>query len=140
MGLESLLQVDLKKLVEKIGKTCGVDLPESVTEAYLDGERDLLFLRFEEPEGVEVAEPLPTRTPAFLLTEEDTGKVTALEVVGARAAGRAEAPRRARPRRGSPAERRGGPTTAAAARFASGELKAARNPEARLYGARQTPP
>jgi uncharacterized protein YuzE len=81
--LESLLQVDLRKLLGKIGEARGAKLPEKVVEAYLDAERDLLFIRFKEPEGVEVAEPLPTETPAFLFTDERTGEVTALEVVGA---------------------------------------------------------
>jgi hypothetical protein len=83
MGLESLLQVDLRKLLEKVGEARGAKLPERVVEAYLDGERDLLFVRFKEPEEAEVAEPLPTETPAFLFTDERTGEATALEVVGA---------------------------------------------------------
>ena len=83
VGLESLLQVDLRKLLGKIGEARGAKLPEKVVEAHLDAERDLLFVRFREPEGVEVAEPLPTKTPTFLFTDERTGEVTALEVVGA---------------------------------------------------------
>ena len=83
VSLESLLQVDLRKLLGKIGEARGAKLPEKVVEAYLDAERDLLFVRFKEPEGAEVAEPLPTETPTFLFTDERTGEVTALEVVGA---------------------------------------------------------
>jgi hypothetical protein len=83
VGLESLLQVDLKKLLERIEEACGVKLPKRVVEAYLDGEHDLLFLRFKEPENTEVAEPPPTETPTFLFTDEHTGETTALEVLGA---------------------------------------------------------
>ena len=83
VGLESLLQVDLRRLLERIGEARGAKLPEKVVEAYLDAERDLLFVRFKEPEGAEVAEPLPTETPAFLFADERTGEVTALEIIGA---------------------------------------------------------
>jgi hypothetical protein len=48
----------------------------------LDTKHDLLFIRFREPRGVEVGEPLPLKMPVTLFTEEDTGEVTALEVIG----------------------------------------------------------
>jgi len=59
-----------------------VKLPRDVIMTYLDTEHDLLFIRFREPRGVEVGEPLPLKTPVTLFTEEDTGEVTALEVIG----------------------------------------------------------
>jgi hypothetical protein len=85
MGLRVLpaRRLSLRRLLERLEEVCGVKLPGSVAEAYVDWERDLLFVRFKEPSGPEVGEPLPTRTPAFLLTDEHTGEVTALEALGA---------------------------------------------------------
>jgi hypothetical protein len=84
MGLRVLpaRRLSLRRLLERLEEVCGVKLPGSVAEAYVDWERDLLFVRFREPSGPEVGEPLPTRTPATLFTDERTGEVTALEVVG----------------------------------------------------------
>ena len=82
MGLESLLRADLGKLLERIGEARGAKLPEKVVEAYLDAERDLLFVRFKKPSGPEVGEPLPTKAFVTLFTEESTGEITALEAIG----------------------------------------------------------
>jgi hypothetical protein len=65
-----------------IEERTGVKLPRDIIETYLDTEHDLLFIRFREPRGVEVGEPLPLKMPVTLFTEEDTGEVTALEVIG----------------------------------------------------------
>ena len=85
MGLRVLpaRRLSLRRLLERLEEVCGVKLPGSVAEAYVDWERDLLFFRFKEPENTEVAEPLPTETPTFLFTDEHTGETTALEVLGA---------------------------------------------------------
>ncbi len=82
MGLKSLLDLNLAKLLELIEKKCNVRLPSTVIEVYLDREHDLLFIRFREPEGVELGEPLQTKTPSTLFTDEKSGEVTALEVIG----------------------------------------------------------
>jgi len=82
MGLASLLEIDLKELVVSIEKKCGLKLPRSVIEVYLDKDHDTLFIRFKEPERVELGEPLLTKTPATLFTEEETNEITALEIVG----------------------------------------------------------
>ena len=82
MGLKSLLDLNLAKLLELIEKKCNVKLPSTVIEVYLDREHDLLFIRFREPEGVELGEPLQTKTPSTLFTDEKSGEVTALEVIG----------------------------------------------------------
>ena len=82
MGLGSLLDLNLVKLLELIEKKCNVRLPDVVIEVYLDREHDLLFIRFREPEGVELGEPLQTKTPSTLFTDEKSGEVTALEVIG----------------------------------------------------------
>ena len=69
--------------MKRLEQLCGARLPEGAVEAHVDWEQDLLFVRFKEPRGVEVGEPLPTKAPAFLFTDE-SGEVTALEVVGLR--------------------------------------------------------
>jgi hypothetical protein len=80
--LMKLLEERIKKLLRSIEERTGVKLPRDITEIYLNLAHDLLFIRFREPRGVEVGEPLPLKTPVTLFTEEDTGKVTALEVIG----------------------------------------------------------
>ena len=82
MVAKSLLDIDLKKLLRLIGERTGVKLPRDVIETHLDTEHDLLFIRFREPRGVKIGEPLPLKMPITLFTEEDTGEVTALEVIG----------------------------------------------------------
>ena len=82
MVVKSLLDIDLKELLRLIEERTGVKLPRDVIETYLDTEHDLLFIRFREPRGVEVGEPLPLNMPVMLFTEEDTDEVTALEVIG----------------------------------------------------------
>jgi len=81
MRINSLLDIDLRILIEAIEKKTGIKLPRKVTEVYLDDEHDLLFIRFKEPEKVEVGEPLPTEAIATLFTDEDTNDVTALEII-----------------------------------------------------------
>jgi len=81
MRISSLLDIDLRILIEAIEKKTGVKLPRKVIEAYLDDEHDLLFIRFKEPEKVEVGEPLPTEAITTLFTDEDTNEITALEII-----------------------------------------------------------
>jgi uncharacterized protein YuzE len=78
--LKTLL--DLGKLIDSLERRCGIKLPREVTKVYLDRDHDLLFIRFSEPDEQEVGEPLSTRTLVTLFTEEKTGKVTALEIIG----------------------------------------------------------
>jgi len=81
MRISSLLDIDLRILIEAIEKKTGVKLPRKVIEAYLDDEHDLLFIRFKESEKVEVGEPLSTEAITTLFTDEDTNEVTALEII-----------------------------------------------------------
>ena len=74
--------LDLGKLIDSLERRCGIKLPREVIEVYLDGDHDLLFIRFSEPDEQEVGEPLCTRTLITLFTEEKTGKITALEIIG----------------------------------------------------------
>jgi hypothetical protein len=39
-------------------------------------DHDTLFIRFKEPERVELGELLQTKTPATLFTEEETNEIT----------------------------------------------------------------
>jgi hypothetical protein len=81
MRISSLLDIDLRILIEAIEKKTSVELPRKVIEAYLDDEHDLLFIRFKEPKKIEVGEPLPTEAITTLFTDEDTNEVTALEII-----------------------------------------------------------
>jgi hypothetical protein len=81
LRISSLLDIDLRILIEAIEKKTGVKLPRKVIEAYLDDEHDLLFIRFKEPEKVEVGEPLSTEAITTLFTDEDTKEATALEII-----------------------------------------------------------
>ncbi|RSN76917.1 MAG: hypothetical protein DSO07_03865 [Thermoproteota archaeon] len=82
VGLKTLLELDLKRLIDSLERKCGITLPREVTEVYLDRDHNLLFIRFSEPDEQEVGEPLCTRTLVTLFTEEKTGKITALEMIG----------------------------------------------------------
>jgi len=82
MGIRVLPKLSLRMLLERLEEVHGVKLPESIVDAHVDWEQDLLFVRFKKPSGPEVGEPLPTRTPVILFTDEQTGEVTALEVIG----------------------------------------------------------
>jgi hypothetical protein len=73
---------DLKRLIDSLERKCGITLPREVTEVYLDRDHNLLFIRFSKSDEQEVGEPLCTRTLVTLFTEEKTGKVTALEIIG----------------------------------------------------------
>jgi len=81
MRISSLLDIDLRILIEAIEKKTSVKLPRKVIEAYLDDDHDLLFIRFKEPEKMEVGEPLPTEAITTLFTDEETKEVTALEII-----------------------------------------------------------
>ena len=80
--LMRLLKERIKELLRFIEERAGVKLPRDIAMTYLDIAHDLLFIRFREPRGIEVGEPLPLKTPVTLFTEEGTGEVTALEVIG----------------------------------------------------------
>ncbi len=82
--LMNLLEGRIKELLRLLEERTGVKLPRDIYMTYLDTEHDLLFIRFREPKGAEVGEPLPLKTLVTLFTEEDTGEVTALEIIGVR--------------------------------------------------------
>ncbi|MEM0004710.1 MAG: hypothetical protein QXE10_01930 [Desulfurococcaceae archaeon] len=82
MGVASLLDLDLKALLDRLESRTGVRLPWRVVEIYLDEEHDLLFIRFKEPRKTEVGEPLELKSIVTLFTDEESGEVTAIEVIG----------------------------------------------------------
>jgi imidazole glycerol phosphate synthase subunit HisF len=82
VGVTSLLEVDIEKLLMGIERKCSVKLPRRVIEVYLDVDHDMLFIRFKEPDKTEVGEPLETKAIATLFTEEGTDEITALEIIG----------------------------------------------------------
>lgn len=81
VGIASLLDLDLKKIIDGIESRCGIKLPREVIEVYLDREQDLLFIRFREPKSIEVGEPLSTKAVVTIFTDEGSGEVTAIEVI-----------------------------------------------------------
>lgn len=81
VGIVSLLDLDLKKIIDGIESRCGIKLPREVIEVYLDREQDLLFIRFREPKSIEVGEPLSTKAVVTIFTDEESGEVTAIEVI-----------------------------------------------------------
>jgi hypothetical protein len=48
----------------------------------LDEKHDLLLTRFKDPRRVEVGEPLATNTIVTLYTDEESGEVIAIEILG----------------------------------------------------------
>jgi len=81
VGIASLLDLDLKKIIDGIESRCGIKLPREVIEVYFDREQDLLFIRFREPKSIEVGEPLSTKAVVTIFTDEESGEVTAIEVI-----------------------------------------------------------
>jgi len=71
---------DIKKLLEKLERAARMRPPKKVVGLTLSN--NVLHIRFAYPMTRETeAEPLPLRTPAILFRDEETGEVTALEVV-----------------------------------------------------------
>jgi hypothetical protein len=82
MGVGSLLEIDLERLLSSIEEKFGMKLPRRVIEVCLNVEHDMLFIRFKEPSNTEVGEPLEIKAIATLFTEEETNEITALEIIG----------------------------------------------------------
>jgi len=71
--VETLLAINLVRLLEALETKVGVKLPRKVVEVSLTG--GVLHVRFEHLETSESdVEPLPTSTPAFLFRDEKTGE------------------------------------------------------------------
>ncbi len=80
MAVASLIDIDLKQLLERIEQRAGVKLPRRVVKASLSN--GVLFIRFAYPKTRENhVEPLPLETPTYLFRDEETGEVTAIEII-----------------------------------------------------------
>jgi len=68
--VETLLAINLMKLLEALEKRIGVELPRKVVEVSLTG--GVLHIRFKYPETIESdVEPLPTATHIPIQRRED---------------------------------------------------------------------
>lgn len=81
MAITSLLDIDLRSIIEGIERTCKIILPRRIIEAYLDPRAEILHIRFSEPRRMESGEPLPLKTLTTLFRDEDTNEVTAIEIL-----------------------------------------------------------
>ena len=79
--VSSLLDIDIRSIIEGIEAACDINLPRSVREVYLDPENKLLYIRFQEPKRIETGEPLPLKSMATLFRDEDTDDITAIEIL-----------------------------------------------------------
>jgi hypothetical protein len=82
MGVKSLLEIDLERLLSNIEEKFSMNLSRRVIEVYLDVEYDMLFIRFKEPSKAEVGELLQTKAIVTLFSEEESNEITALEIIG----------------------------------------------------------
>lgn len=80
MVAESLLDISLEDLLKGIERRTGVKLSRKVIKVSLNN--GVLHIRFAYPKKREAnVEPLPLKTPAYLFKDEETGEITALEVL-----------------------------------------------------------
>ena len=80
MALTSLLDINLKKLIETLEEKIGEKLPKKVVSISLS--ENTLHIRFTHPKTIETdVEPLPLKTPIFLFRDEKTKEITALEII-----------------------------------------------------------
>jgi hypothetical protein len=79
MGAASLLSLDLKQVLSRVETLTGVKLPGEVIEASIVPGEAVLHLRFREPKGLELGEPLHPKI--HLYRDKDTGEVTAIEII-----------------------------------------------------------
>jgi len=80
MAVQDILRLDLKKIINYVRnvvrRNLEIPLPDKVIEVAIEPELDVLFIRFDKPEGVETGEPLEPNVHVFT----DGKKVTALEI------------------------------------------------------------
>jgi hypothetical protein len=81
MAITSLLDIELRSLIEGIERACRIILPRKVTEAYLDSKAEILHIRFSEPKRMECGEPLPLKTLVTIFRDDDTNEITAIEIL-----------------------------------------------------------
>jgi len=76
--VKTLLDLDLRKLLRHVEKLCSVELPRRVIEITLV-EDSMLYVKFREPQGLEVGEPLHPLIHVF--KDSESGEITALEII-----------------------------------------------------------
>ena len=79
--VSSLLDIDIRSIIERIEVACNIRLPRSVREVYLDPKTKLLHIRFQEPKRIETGEPLSLKSVVTLFRDEDTDSITAIEIL-----------------------------------------------------------
>jgi len=80
MAVQNILMLDLKKIIKHIRdlikRNLDVPLPDKVIEVAIEPELDILFIKFDKPEGTETGEPLEPNVHVFT----DGKKITAIEI------------------------------------------------------------
>jgi len=76
--VKTLLNLDLRKLLQHVERLCSVKLPRRVIEVALV-EDSMLYVKFREPRGSEVGEPLHPLIHVF--KDSESGEITALEII-----------------------------------------------------------
>ncbi|WP_309493605.1 hypothetical protein [Candidatus Hecatella orcuttiae] len=79
MATASLLKLDLKKLVDRVGDMVKIDFPSEVIEVSLEPKLSLLCIRFEKPIQAEMGEPVHPQIHLF--RDKNSGKITAVEIL-----------------------------------------------------------
>ena len=80
MVTTSLLEINIRWLLERVEMIAGIRLPKKIIEVSLS--EGVLHIRFAYPKTRETeGEPLPLEAPAVLFRDEETGEITALEIV-----------------------------------------------------------
>ena len=79
MAATSLLDVDMRRVLEVVEELGGVSLPRRVIEASLLPDEGVLHVRFEEPRGAELGEPIHPLIHIF--RDAETGRITAIEII-----------------------------------------------------------
>ncbi|PNV78632.1 MAG: hypothetical protein C0200_00055 [Thermoproteota archaeon] len=78
--VSTLLAINLASLLEALEERTRIKLPTTVIEVSL--AEGVLHIRFSHPKTREAdVEPLPLKTPAFIFRDEETGEITALEIL-----------------------------------------------------------
>jgi len=76
--VKTLLNLDLRKLLQHVERLCSVKLPRRVIGVALV-EDSMLYVKFGEPRGSEVGEPVHPLIHVF--KDSESGEITALEII-----------------------------------------------------------
>jgi len=76
--VKTLMDLDLRKLLRHVEELCSVELPRRVIEVALV-EDSMLYVKFREPRGLEVGEPLHPLIHIF--KDSESREISALEII-----------------------------------------------------------